>query len=171
MVRRVAAAVAGLVLIAEAFGVFMLLMTVGIVVENQSMSLDGLDPALMSDGAFGFGVFSAVFLAGCGLVLLLVGGRDRAPARLGRVLLVIASVVHGVLGALAVGLVGWEAFAVLMAVLALIVYTLVAYGPGGRPDGPESGQAAREERGREREEGQELAQGLPQGGTGPKPAA
>ncbi|MFC7468384.1 hypothetical protein ACFQVA_13780 [Actinomadura keratinilytica] len=73
-----AAVAAGVVLFAEAFGVFMLLMTVGIVVENQSMSLDGLDPAMMSGGALGFGIFSAVFLAGCGLVLLFVGARDRA---------------------------------------------------------------------------------------------
>ncbi|MFF9901693.1 hypothetical protein ACF1KJ_40095, partial [Streptomyces longispororuber] len=94
MVRRVAAVAAGVVLFAEAFGVFMLLMTVGIVVENQSMSLDGLDPAMMSGGALGFGIFSAVFLAGCGLVLLFVGARDRAPARFARILLVVVAVVH-----------------------------------------------------------------------------
>ncbi|WP_436737071.1 hypothetical protein [Streptomyces sp. BBFR102] len=162
-----AAIAAGVALIAEAFGVFMLLMTVGIVVENQSMSLDGLDPALVSDGALGFGVFSAVLLAGCGLVLLLAGGRDRAPARFGRVLLVIVSVVHGVLGALTVGLVGWTAFAVLMAVLALIVFTLVAYGAGGRSEGPEPGEGAREEQGEERTQGQERAQGE----VGSKPVA
>ncbi|MFD4988339.1 hypothetical protein [Streptomyces sp. NPDC058374] len=160
--RRVAAIAAGVVLMAEAFGVFMLLMTVGMVVENQSMSLDGLDPALMSDGALGFGIFSAVFLAGCGLVLLLVGARDRAPARFGRVLLVIVSVVHGVLGALAVGLVGWEAFAVLMVVLALIVFVLVAYGPGGRPGVPKP-----EEPGDGEAQMQVQAPGEPR----PKPAA
>lgn len=42
--------------------------------------------------------------------------------------------VHGVLGALTVGLVGWTAFASMMVVLGLIVLTLVAYGT--RPDGP-----------------------------------
>ncbi|AMM10702.1 hypothetical protein [Streptomyces albidoflavus] len=167
MVRRVAAVAAGVVLFAEAFGVFMLLMTVGIVVENQSMSLDGLDPAMMSGGALGFGIFSAVFLAGCGLVLLLVGVRDRAPARFARILLVVVAVVHGVLGALTVGLVGWEAFAVLMVVLALIVFTLVAYGPGGRPQKPEAQQGAGSEQGEERTQKQESFPGEP----GPKPAA
>ncbi|MBZ2409355.1 hypothetical protein ACWHAO_08680 [Streptomyces albidoflavus] len=167
MVRRVAAVAAGVVLFAEAFGVFMLLMTVGIVVENQSMSLDGLDPAMMSDGALGFGIFSAVFLAGCGLVLLSVGARDRAPARFARILLVVVAVVHGVLGALTVGLVGWEAFAVLMVVLALIVFTLVAYGPGGRPERPQAQQGAGGEQGEEQTQKQEPFQGEP----GPKPAA
>ena len=166
MVRRVAAVAAGVVLFAEAFGVFMLLMTVGIVVENQSMSLDGLDPAMMSGGALGFGIFSAVFLAGCGLVLLLVGVRDRAPARFARILLVVVAVVHGVLGALTVGLVGWEAFAVLMVVLALIVFTLVAYGPGGRRDEPKARQDAGGEQDEERTREQEPFQGEP----GPKPA-
>lgn len=166
MVRRVAAVAAGVVLFAEAFGVFMLLMTVGIVVENQSMSLDGLDPAMMSGGALGFGIFSAVFLAGCGLVLLLVGARDRAPARFARILLVVVAVVHGVLGALAVGLVGWEAFAVLMVVLALIVFTLVAYGPGGRRGEPKARQDAGGEQDEERTQKQEPFQG----GPGPKPA-
>lgn len=170
MVRRVAAVAAGVVLFAEAFGVFMLLMTVGIVVENQSMSLDGLDPAMMSGGALGFGIFSAVFLAGCGLVLLLVGGRDRAPARFARILLVVVAVVHGVLGALTVGLVGWEAFAVLMVVLALIVFTLVAYGPGGRPDGPQARQGADGEQGEQDEKRAQEQESFP-GEPGPKPAA
>jgi hypothetical protein len=44
--------------------------------------------------------------------------------------------VHGVLGALTVGLVGWAAFAALMAALGLIVLTLVAYGPRPRTEAP-----------------------------------
>ena len=37
--------------------------------------------------------------------------RDRPPGRFGKILLIVCAVLHGVLGALVVGLVGWPAFA------------------------------------------------------------
>lgn len=54
--------------------------------------------------------------------------RDRRPGRAGRGLLIGCAVVHGILGAVAVGLIGWGAFAFLMTVVGLVVLTLVAYG-------------------------------------------
>jgi len=72
---------------------------------------------------------------------------DRGPGRFARVVLIVCAVVHGVLGALTVGLVGWPAFVFMMIVLGLIVLPLVAY-ENGKPDrtepgtGPESGSGA-----------------------------
>ncbi|CAM5681124.1 hypothetical protein SCALM49S_07303 [Streptomyces californicus] len=48
--------------------------------------------------------------------------------------------MHGVLGAVTVGLIGWSAFAFMMAVLALLVLTLLAYGPEAPADGDRAGE-------------------------------
>jgi hypothetical protein len=79
--------------------------------------------------------------------------RDRGPAGFGRILLISAAVVHGLLGAFSIGLVGWLAFVFMMVVLGLIVLTLVAYdrkeqgegagaGAGDAPAGPADGGGA-----------------------------
>ncbi|MCP3818983.1 hypothetical protein NLX86_12925 [Streptomyces sp. A3M-1-3] len=103
----------------------------GRVVDGQSMSMAGLDSDVMSASTWALGGVMGFFLAGCGLVLLLTGVRDRAPGRFGRVLLISCAITHGVLGALTVGLVGWPAFAFMMVVLGLVVLSLLAY---GKPD-------------------------------------
>lgn len=128
MVRRPVAFIAALVLFAEAVGIVIINMVLGTVVKNQDMSLAGTDPALMSKGTWVLGGVSGLFLVLCGVLLLLAGIRDRAPGRAARIVLIGCAVVHGVLGALTVGLVGWSAFALMMVVLGLIVLTLVAYG-------------------------------------------
>nr|WP_240981522.1 MULTISPECIES: hypothetical protein [unclassified Streptomyces] len=97
-------------------------------VEAQSMSLDGLDPDHMVTGTWALGIGSGAALALCSLVALVAGVRDRRPGRFGRGLLIGCAVVHGVLGAVAVGLIGWGAFAFLMTVVGLVVLTLVMYG-------------------------------------------
>lgn len=140
MVRRPVAFVAALVLFAEAVGVVLINGILATVVRNQDMSLAGMDPAVMSGGTWVMGGVFGLYLLLCGLLLLLAGIRDRAPGRFARVVLILCAVVHGVLGALVVGLVGWTAFAFLMVVLGLIVLTLVAYGtrsdePGDEPAG------------------------------------
>jgi fatty acid desaturase len=56
-----------------------------------------------------------------------VAVRDRRPAGLGRILLISAAVVHGLLGAFAWGLVGWPAFLFMVVVLGLIVLLLTTY--------------------------------------------
>ncbi|MFE7238377.1 hypothetical protein [Streptomyces sp. NPDC057580] len=128
VVRRPVAFVAAIVLFVEAAGMVLVNGILATVVDNQEMSLAGLDPAAMSAGAWAMGGVAGLYLLLCGLVLLLTGIRDRAPGRVGRFTLISCAVVHGVLGALTVGLVGWAAFAFMMVVLGLIVLTLVAYG-------------------------------------------
>ncbi|MFJ5719072.1 hypothetical protein [Streptomyces sp. NPDC093149] len=129
VVRRPVAFVAAIVLCAEAVGIVVVGGILATVVGNQDMSLAGLEPSAMVDGAWAMGGVFGLYLLLCGLVLLLTGIRDRAPGRIGRIALITCAVVHGVLGALTVGLVGWAAFASLMVVLGLIVLALVAYGP------------------------------------------
>lgn len=125
--RRPVAWVTALVLFAEAIGVALLNWFLGVVVDRQDMSLAGLDPDTMSvSSKIGGLVFGLYFLA-CALSALLVGVRDRGPGLVGRILLISAAVVHALLGAFTVGLVGWGAFASMMVVLGLIVFTLMAY--------------------------------------------
>ncbi|MFB7534180.1 hypothetical protein ACFC0C_39405 [Streptomyces sp. NPDC056178] len=129
VVRRPVAFVAAIVLFAEAVGIVVVNGILATVVRNQDMSLAGLEPSAMANGTWATGGVFGLYLLLCGLVLLLTGIRDRAPGRIGRIALITCAVVHGVLGALTVGLVGWAAFASLMVVLGLIVLALVAYGP------------------------------------------
>lgn len=143
MVRRPVAFIAALVLFAEAVGIVIINVVLGTVVKNQDMSLAGTDPGVMSKGTWVLGGVSGLFLVLCGVLLLVAGIRDRAPGRAARIVLIGCAVVHGVLGALTVGLVGWAAFALMMVVLGLIVLTLVAYGPadgvpaaGAEPEQP-----------------------------------
>lgn len=131
--RRPVAWVAAIVLFVEAIGIALLNWLLGTVVDNQDMSLAGLDPDMMSISSKIGGLVFGAYFALCGLTALLAAVRDRAPGLFGRILLISAAVVHGLLGALTVGLVGWGAFAFLMVGLALIVFTLLAF---GRPAGP-----------------------------------
>ncbi|MFE4382108.1 hypothetical protein [Streptomyces cyaneofuscatus] len=145
MLRRPVAIVTALVLFGEAVGIFAVNAVLATVAENQNMSLAGMDPKAMSTGTWVMGGVSAALLVGCGLIPLLAGVRDRSPGRFGRIALIGCAVVHGVLGAVTVGLVGWAAFAFMMVVLALLVFTLLAYGPeGGGEDrvGDEAAPAA-----------------------------
>ncbi|MFC8230614.1 hypothetical protein [Streptomyces sp. NPDC057287] len=125
--RRPVAIVTAIVLFVEAVGIVLVNGVLATVAGNQSMSLAGMDPDAMVTGTWVMGGVSGALLVLCGLIPLLAGIRDRAPGRFGRIALIACAVVHGVLGALAVGLIGWAAFVFLMAVLALIVLTLVAF--------------------------------------------
>ncbi|MGX4690190.1 hypothetical protein [Streptomyces sp. JNUCC 63] len=144
MVRRPVAWVVAVVLFAEAFAVAGLNWFLGEVVHRQQMSLAGLDPNMMSTSSKAGGVVFGLYFALCGLVALLVAVRGRRPAGLGRILLISAAVVHGLLGAFAWGLVGWRAFLFMVVVLGLIVLLLMTYDgkegpagavPGGGPQG------------------------------------
>ncbi|MFJ7773065.1 hypothetical protein ACIQ1J_32970 [Streptomyces sp. NPDC097107] len=147
-VRRPVAWIVAVVLFAEAVGVAALNWFLGTVVDRQDMSLAGLDPDMMSVSSKIGGVVFGLYFALCGLVALLVALRDRAPAGLGRVLLISAAVVHGVLGAFTWGLVGWHAFLFMILALALIVLLLMTYDAreepvaGQRPDEGTGGDAA-----------------------------
>ncbi|WP_116427288.1 hypothetical protein [Streptomyces spongiicola] len=145
VVRRTVAVVAAIVLCLEAVGIVVINGIMATFVNNQNMSLDGIDPDLMAAGTWALGGVSGLFLAVCGALFLVAAARDRGPGRWGRVLLVGCAVVHGVLGALAVGPVGWQAFAFLMSVLGLVVFALLQYGgtepAGGAEGAPPAGEA------------------------------
>ncbi|MFE4048326.1 hypothetical protein [Streptomyces sp. YIM B13518] len=133
MVRRPVAWVVAFVLFVEALGVAALNWFLGVVVDRQNMSLAGLDPGMMSTSSKIGGIVFGLYFALCGLVALLVAVRDRAPAGLGRILLISAAVAHGLLGAVVWGLVGPLAFLSMVVVLGLVVLLLMTYdGPAGR---------------------------------------
>ncbi|MFD4597243.1 hypothetical protein ACFWPQ_04320 [Streptomyces sp. NPDC058464] len=127
MVRRPVAWVVAVILFAEAFGIAALNWFMGVVVDRQDMSLAGLDPDRMSMSAKVGAVVFGLYFALCGLVALLVAVRNRAPAGLGRVLLISVAVVHGLLAAVAWGLIGWTAFLSMLVVLTLVVLLLMTY--------------------------------------------
>ncbi|MFE9447133.1 hypothetical protein [Streptomyces sp. NPDC006739] len=161
VVRRPVAWVVAVVLLAEALGIGALNWFLGIVVDRQKMSLAGLDPNVMSTSSKIGGVLFGLYFALCALVALLVAVRDRAPAGLGRVLLISVAVVHGLLGALVWGMVGWPAFLFMVVVLGLVVLLLMTYdregggadprprggvpGQGGAPEAEKEPQAAGDE--------------------------
>ncbi|MFF3380024.1 hypothetical protein ACFYXF_44610 [Streptomyces sp. NPDC002680] len=127
MVRRPVAWIVAVILFVEAFGVAALNWLLGTVVDNQQMSLAGLDPDMMSVSSKIGGLVFGAYFALCGVVALLVALRDRSPAGLGRILLISVAVVHALLGAFAWGLVGWTAFLTMVVVMALVVLLLMTY--------------------------------------------
>ncbi|MBB4983425.1 MULTISPECIES: hypothetical protein [Streptomyces] len=137
MARRPIALVTAAVLFLEAPGIVAINAVMAGFLEAQSMSLAGMDPDAMVTGTWGLGIASGAALLLCGLVALVAGVRDRRPGRFGRALLIGCAIVHGVLGAVSVGLLGWPAFAFLVTVLGLVVLTLVAYGEERAKDVPE----------------------------------
>ncbi|MEU9385138.1 hypothetical protein AB0D38_31095 [Streptomyces sp. NPDC048279] len=139
MVRRPVALVVAVVLLGEALGIAAFNWFMGVVVDRQDMSLAGLDPDNMSMTAKIGAVVFGLYFALCALVALLVAIRNRAPAGLGRILLISAAVVHGLLGAVAWGLIGWTAFVSMVVVLALIVLLLMTY---DRAEGADAGAVA-----------------------------
>ncbi|MFF8288162.1 hypothetical protein ACF068_02870 [Streptomyces sp. NPDC016309] len=134
--RRPIALAAGIVLVLEAVGLVLLHMVLAEVMGGQRMSLDGLDPDLMVTAIWVMGAVFGAYVALCGVLLVLLGVRDRTPGRAVRIVLISCAITHGVLGAVAVGLVGWAAFACLMVVLALVVASLVLYAPQDEPAVP-----------------------------------
>ena len=127
MIRRPVAWVVAVVLFVEALGIAALNWFLGIVVDRQDMSLAGLDPDMMSLSSKIGGVVFGLYFALCGLVALLVALRNRPPAGFGRVLLISAAVVHGLLGAFSWGLMGVTEFVFMLVVLGLIVLLLMTY--------------------------------------------
>ncbi|MEU7063584.1 hypothetical protein [Streptomyces sp. NPDC046161] len=145
MLRRLVAALAAIVLVVEAAVLVLVHVVLAKATQNQSMSIAGSDPDLMARATYGLGAVMGAFLLLCAVLLAVTAVRDRAPGRFARVVLVVAAVTHAVLGALALGLVGWGAFAALMVILCLLVLALVLYAPppvggqdvqGAPPAGP-----------------------------------
>ncbi|MFD4998792.1 hypothetical protein [Streptomyces buecherae] len=141
MARRTVAAVAAVVLMVEAVVIALLNWVLGLVVDHQDMSLADLDPGAMTIATWIAGGLIGLYLVGCGVALLRMAVRDLPPGRFARVLLITCAVTHGLLGAFAVGLVGWPAFAFMMVVLGLIVLSLFSYDEergGARPGAEEA---------------------------------
>ncbi|MEU3723687.1 hypothetical protein [Streptomyces sp. NPDC031705] len=140
MLRRIVAGLAAITLVAEAVVLVLVHLVLGRAAEGQSMSIAGMDPDVMSTATYAMGAVLGAFLLLCAAAAAATALRDRPPGRFARVLLVAAAVTHGVLGALAVGLVGWGAFAATMLILCLLVLTLMLYprpaeGPAPDPAG------------------------------------
>lgn len=140
--RRPVAWIVALVLVVEGFGIAALQWIMGMMVDNQDMSLAGLDPGVMSLSSKIGGVLFGLYFALCGVIALMVAVRDRAPAGLGRFLLISVAVVHGVLGAVAWGLVGSDAFLFLMVAMGLVVLLLMTYDGQERPASRKAGDGA-----------------------------
>ncbi|MGW1374941.1 hypothetical protein ACWD6P_11805 [Streptomyces sp. NPDC002446] len=139
MARRPVAWAAAVVLVLEACGIVLLNWILSIVVDRQQMSLAGLQPRAMSTGSWVAGALFGLYLLFCAAVLIRTAVCDRAPGGFARIALISAAVVHGVLGAFSVGLVGWVAFLAMTAVLGLLVLVLVAYGEGRGRQGADGG--------------------------------
>ncbi len=138
VVRRLVAGLAAIVLVAEAAVLVLVHIVLGRTTANQSMSIAGSDPDVMSKATYAMGAGMGAFLLLCAALAVLAALRDRSPGRFGRVVLISAAVTHAVLGMLAVGLVGWAAFAALMLILCLLVLILTLY-PAARPAGEGDG--------------------------------
>lgn len=127
--RRGIAVATAVVLVLEALGVAFVNWVLGLAVRHQDMSLAGLDPDGMAVGSWVAGGIFALFLLLCAFLTARVAVRQEPAPLLTRIVLIVCAVVHGVLGAIVVGLVGWLAFAALMVVLGLLVGTLLLYAP------------------------------------------
>ncbi|UWE12575.1 hypothetical protein [Actinacidiphila bryophytorum] len=134
--RRGIAVGTAVVLVLEALTIAFVNWILGLAVRHQEMSLAGLDPDAMAAGSWAGGGLFALFLIACAVLVARIALRDRMSGRAGRIVLIVCAVVHGVVGALVVGLVGWYAFAVLMLILALLVGTLLLYAPEDRGEAP-----------------------------------
>lgn len=133
MARRPVAVLAAIVLLTEAVGIVVINGILATFVDGQSMSLDGLDPGTTAVATWALGGVLGLYLGACAVVTLRAGARGSAPGRYARALLISAAVVHGVLGVVAAGLVGWGVFGFLMVALGLIVWVLLAYGAEAGP--------------------------------------
>jgi MFS family permease len=131
--RRGIAVATAVALVLEALVIALVNWILGLAVRDQSMSLAGLKPSVMTAGSWAAGALFGLFLAGCAVLVARIAWRDRMAGRLGRIVLIVCAVVHGVVGAVVVGLVGWWAFAAMMVILGLLVATLLQYAPEDRP--------------------------------------
>ena len=125
-------------MLAEAAGLGVLHWILGLTVRAQEMSLAGLSTGTMSLSTWTAGALLSAFLLLCTAVLVRTVLRDRLGGRPSRALLVGCMVTQSVLAVLAVGLVGWLAFAGTMTVFGLLLLLLTWYPPQPRGSGASS---------------------------------
>lgn len=131
--RRGIAVGTAVVLVLEALTIAFVNWILGLAVRHQSMSLGGLDSDAMAVGSWVGGALFGLFLILCAVLVIRIARRDEMTGRVSRIVLIVCAVVHGVVGAVVVGLVGWYAFVVMMVILAGLVATLLMYAPEDRP--------------------------------------
>lgn len=136
VLRRFVAGLAAIVLVAEAAVLVVVHIVLGRTTQNQSMSIAGSDPDVMSKATYGLGAGMGAFLLLCAVLVAVAAVRDRSPGRFARIVLFTAAATHGLLGILAVALVGWAAFVAMMLILCLLVLVLMLYAaePEGRAE-------------------------------------
>ncbi|MEU7730923.1 hypothetical protein AB0B78_37850 [Streptomyces sp. NPDC040724] len=139
MLRRLVAGLAAIVLVAEAAVLVLVHLVLGRTTANQSMSIAGSDPDVMSKATYAMGAGMGAFLVLCAVLAAVAALRDRPPGRFARVVLITAAVTHGLLGVLAVVLVGWPAFVATTLILCLLVLTLTLYAAPRDGDGDGEG--------------------------------
>ncbi|SEO90363.1 hypothetical protein SAMN05216267_105332 [Actinacidiphila rubida] len=128
-VRRGMAAATAVVLVVEGLAIAFLNWLLGLIVQKQEMSMGGISHTSMAVGSWVAGGLFGLFLVVCAALALRIALRDRMAGRLGRIVLIVCAVVHGVVGAVVIGLVGWAAFVGMMVILGLLVGTLLIYAP------------------------------------------
>jgi MFS family permease len=131
--RRGIAIGTAVALVLEALAIGFVNWVLGLAVQHQNMSLAGLDPDATAVGSWVAGVVFALVLIGWAVLAVRIAVHDRMTGRFARIALIVCAVVHGVLGAAVVGLVGWWAFVVMMVILGLLVATLLMYAPEDQP--------------------------------------
>ncbi|MEV7727476.1 hypothetical protein AB0P15_22410 [Streptomyces sp. NPDC087917] len=132
--RRLVAGLAALALVAEAVVLVLVNLVLAATTANQSMSIGGADPALMSKATYVLGAVTGGFLLLCAVLLAVAAVRDRAPGVPARLVLVVAAVVHALLGVVAVAVVGWGAFVATTTIFCLLVLFLMLYGRSRREE-------------------------------------
>lgn len=141
-VRRGIAVATAVVLVLDALTIALVNWILGLAVRRQQMSLGGLPTHAMAVGSWVAGGVFALFLLCCAALVARIALRDRMAGRFGRIVLIVCAVVHGVVGAAVVGLVGWYAFVVMMVILGLLVGTLLLYAPDETSGPSEISEAA-----------------------------
>lgn len=131
--RRGIAIGTAVVLVLEALAIALVNWILGLAVQHQKMSMGGLSHDAMATGSWVAGGVFGVFLVLCAVLVARIAWLERITGAFSRIVLVVCAVVHGVVGALVVGLVGWPAFFLMMVILGLLVATLLMYAPEEQP--------------------------------------
>lgn len=140
--RRGIAAGTAVVLVLEALTIALVNWILGLVVRHQEMSMGGVSYDAMATGSWAAGGLFGLFLLLCAVLVARIARYERITGPFTRIVLIVCAVVHGVVGALAIGLLGWPAFFLMMVILGLLVATLLLYAPedqAPRAAGPDAG--------------------------------
>lgn len=130
--RRATAVGTAVALVLEALVIAFVNWILGLLARHQQMSMGGLGSGVMATASWVLGGAFALFLVYCAVLVLRIAVHDRMAGPVGRIVLIVCAVTHGLVGALVVGLIGWYAFALMMVILALQVGTLLMYAPEDR---------------------------------------